>query len=202
MFCGKCGTKNPDGAKFCSSCGAPLTKTSDTAAPPQTVPGVQNSGTPVAVRPAVNLKQSNSKKLAVLGVAVLLVIILFVVLLGKCQGGGGPDGFTGMWYKSFNGGTSREVYWFKPNGELAMWTETGAPDPKGFPEAVMGHWKNAGKKDGGYAIEIIPDDGNERLQSIFGTVGTYQIEISADGYTLTIYTSAGADLILDKYPTG
>lgn len=24
MFCGKCGTNNPDGMAFCSACGAPL----------------------------------------------------------------------------------------------------------------------------------------------------------------------------------
>ena len=34
MFCSKCGTENPDGARFCASCGVALA----TAAPVQAVP--------------------------------------------------------------------------------------------------------------------------------------------------------------------
>jgi uncharacterized membrane protein len=39
MFCSKCGTENPDGAKFCSKCGAELgapVKPSETVAKPET----------------------------------------------------------------------------------------------------------------------------------------------------------------------
>nr|MCR5671045.1 zinc-ribbon domain-containing protein [Butyrivibrio sp.] len=37
-FCGKCGSTNDDGAKFCKSCGAPLGAPANTAAPKMTPP--------------------------------------------------------------------------------------------------------------------------------------------------------------------
>ncbi|MBO6302717.1 MAG: zinc-ribbon domain-containing protein, partial [Ruminiclostridium sp.] len=48
MFCGKCGSKNEDGAKFCSSCGAPLMTAAPAAAPVQPEPApVQPEPAPV-----------------------------------------------------------------------------------------------------------------------------------------------------------
>jgi uncharacterized membrane protein len=40
MFCPKCGTENPDDAKFCSKCGAGLGATSDPAGPSETSTGL------------------------------------------------------------------------------------------------------------------------------------------------------------------
>ncbi len=48
MFCGKCGSKNEDGAKFCSSCGAPLMTAAPAAAPVEPEPApVQPEPAPV-----------------------------------------------------------------------------------------------------------------------------------------------------------
>lgn len=38
MFCGLCGVRNPDGARFCSSCGKPLGTAGGTAPPPPPPP--------------------------------------------------------------------------------------------------------------------------------------------------------------------
>lgn len=48
MFCTNCGAKNDDIARFCTSCGTPITKTQDVPAQPVQ----QHSSTPPAPAPA------------------------------------------------------------------------------------------------------------------------------------------------------
>lgn len=62
MFCGKCGAQNPDGAAFCSKCGAPLTVADAPAAP------------------ASDAKKHRFIGIAAVGIAVLLVVILLIAL--------------------------------------------------------------------------------------------------------------------------
>lgn len=68
MFCGKCGTKNADGATFCTGCGAKLN-------------GEQTakSGTSIAVNP-----NDKNRKVGIIAVAVVAVIIsgLIIALFG------------------------------------------------------------------------------------------------------------------------
>lgn len=49
MFCSKCGTENPDGARFCASCGVALAVAAPVQAPPPPPPVRGNADpTPVA----------------------------------------------------------------------------------------------------------------------------------------------------------
>ena len=64
MFCSKCGEKNAAGAKFCSSCGAPLTQAAAVEAPaPRAVGGKRTSGMAIA-----------SLILGILGISILAII--------------------------------------------------------------------------------------------------------------------------------
>lgn len=67
MFCGKCGTKNPDNAAFCSQCGAPLS-------------GASAGG---AARTAGAVKVDN-RKVGIAAAAAVIVVaaVLLVTLLG------------------------------------------------------------------------------------------------------------------------
>jgi TM2 domain-containing membrane protein YozV len=50
MFCSKCGTENPDGARFCASCGVALATVAPAQAPPPPPPvrGAEAAATPMS----------------------------------------------------------------------------------------------------------------------------------------------------------
>jgi hypothetical protein len=69
MFCGECGTNNPDTNQFCNNCGKPLAK-------PQQAPPLTPAGTPVtpvAQRPPAKV----SKKL--IGIVLVIMVIAVVI---------------------------------------------------------------------------------------------------------------------------
>jgi uncharacterized membrane protein YvbJ len=93
MFCGECGTQNPDTNSFCKNCGKPLRK-AGAAAPAPSAPVVQAqpvlqqpAGAP-AVQPAATIKTSwpLAKKLAVVsiicGIGAFIVIPYILGILG------------------------------------------------------------------------------------------------------------------------
>ena len=61
MFCQKCGTENPDGAKFCKSCGRPI----------QQIPPVPPTPTVTPMPPAK--KKSGGKKIVIALVVILAI---------------------------------------------------------------------------------------------------------------------------------
>lgn len=79
MFCGKCGSENPDDALFCTSCGAPLAK--EAPARPAPAAGV------APARPITAASGSNKHKLigicAVAVVALLAVILIISIFSGR-----------------------------------------------------------------------------------------------------------------------
>lgn len=67
MFCGKCGTQNPDNAKFCASCGAPM------------------SAIP-APEAASSASKNTNRKVGIIAVgvcALLVLILLFTLFSGR-----------------------------------------------------------------------------------------------------------------------
>lgn len=79
MYCGKCGNQNPDGATFCSNCGAPLSQASNSK--PASISGsaVRSSfGTASTV-----VKKTNPLPLFIgAGVVIVLIIILVATFTG------------------------------------------------------------------------------------------------------------------------
>jgi zinc-ribbon domain len=80
MFCGECGTENPDTNQFCKNCGKPLKKKQlqpapavVTAAPPQHIPPVPF--------PAIPKKPGSSKKFIIIGAVIVVVIIAAIFLM-------------------------------------------------------------------------------------------------------------------------
>lgn len=72
MFCGACGAKNPDGAAFCQSCGAPLRE-------------MQAEAVPQGGSAADSIQSSQRNKMigiAAVAVAAIVVVFLAVNLLG------------------------------------------------------------------------------------------------------------------------
>jgi hypothetical protein len=51
MFCGECGTQNPDTNQFCKNCGKPLRKPGQAPAPQPAAVPVQPAAAPVPVQP-------------------------------------------------------------------------------------------------------------------------------------------------------
>lgn len=75
MFCGNCGTQNPDNAAFCKQCGTQLRKPVRTPAPAPGSRAPVERRTP-ARRPASGRGQLDSSKLVVIGAIALAAIIL------------------------------------------------------------------------------------------------------------------------------
>ena len=72
MFCGACGAKNPDGAAFCQSCGAPLRE-------------MQAEAVPQGGSAADSIQSSQRNKMigiAAVAAAAIVVVFLAVNLLG------------------------------------------------------------------------------------------------------------------------
>lgn len=94
MFCGECGTQNPDSNQFCRNCGKPLIRRQPAAqvteppAPPETYPAAQP--VPVPVQPAVAAEPPGSAPASVqkrprnwLGIfSLVLGILSWVILTG------------------------------------------------------------------------------------------------------------------------
>lgn len=74
MFCGACGTKNPDGAAFCQSCGAPLRE-------------MQAEAVPQGGSAADSIQSSQRNKMigiaAVAAAAIVVVFLAFNLLGGR-----------------------------------------------------------------------------------------------------------------------
>jgi hypothetical protein len=86
MFCGECGTQNPDTNQFCKNCGKPLKKPQPAAVPvtpvivPPQAPPVYYQPPPAAAQPAsapagapVTVKPPLNKTMLALGVLGILV---------------------------------------------------------------------------------------------------------------------------------
>lgn len=84
MFCNNCGTKNADGVKFCSNCGAQL------SAPAQetTVLNQNQQGVQQPISPVHPPKKSNGKMIGIIcGVAVAVIAVIVAVVLALNLGG-------------------------------------------------------------------------------------------------------------------
>lgn len=87
MFCGKCGTENNNGSKFCRACGAPLVSVSNNANPaPKTPvsPAPKAPGSPAP--PKVNVSDITKKakalpKKVIIGACAALVAVIVVIIV-------------------------------------------------------------------------------------------------------------------------
>lgn len=82
MFCGKCGTQNPDHAAFCKECGAQLSQ--------KKVPANANARVSSKVQPQSQRRHSapkgrrrRDKKIGMIAVAVIVLIAAFVLFGGR-----------------------------------------------------------------------------------------------------------------------
>ncbi len=84
MFCNNCGTKNADGVKFCSNCGAQLSAPTQEA----TVLNQNQQGVQQPVSPVQPPKKSNGKMIGIIcGVAVAVIAVIVAVVLALNLGG-------------------------------------------------------------------------------------------------------------------
>ena len=107
MFCPNCGTKNPDAAAFCGSCGTPLPTNPQQQAQAQPQPQPQPQpqqpvGAAAGTAPVPNAmpapagaaapaaKGSLSKRAVLIGIIVVAVIVVVAIIVGvvTCSGGG------------------------------------------------------------------------------------------------------------------
>lgn len=80
MFCTKCGANNPDGAAFCSGCGAPLKNATESATPkPQPKPQPQPKSQP---QPQTIMPKKHSSAGAIVLSIVLTAIIVAALAVG------------------------------------------------------------------------------------------------------------------------
>jgi zinc-ribbon domain len=81
MFCGECGTQNPDTNQFCRNCGKPLTKRP--AAQPAVLQPVQPAAVPVVPAPGPAPVATPKRKWNWPGiVSLILGILSWVILTG------------------------------------------------------------------------------------------------------------------------
>ena len=84
MFCGKCGTQNPDTAAFCKKCGTRLNSQAKPTA--KTTPRVPVKTQSQSKRPVPQNKRrqnKNTKKIAVVAIAAVVLILAFVLFGGR-----------------------------------------------------------------------------------------------------------------------
>ena len=80
MFCGKCGTQNPETAAFCKKCGTRLNNQAKPAV--KTTPRVPVKTQSQIKRPVPQNKRrqnKNTKKIAVVAIAAVVLILAFVL---------------------------------------------------------------------------------------------------------------------------
>lgn len=90
MFCGECGTQNPDTNKFCKNCGKALKKTQAAGETlpfnPGTGPAVVSSDTPVAIPPQPATERAGKPSrnwLAIISLMVSLVSwLVYPIIIG------------------------------------------------------------------------------------------------------------------------
>lgn len=89
MFCGECGTENPENNRFCRNCGKPLRKSAAAGQPVPAVPGpADSSPAPAPAIPAPGKKWINWIGIAALACAVLswgiltILLVILAVILG------------------------------------------------------------------------------------------------------------------------
>lgn len=78
MFCGKCGTQNPENAAFCKKCGTQLNAQKKVSAPTTAQTPVRVRPQPQQRRPAQKKNRRQDKKVGMIAVAVIAVIVLIV----------------------------------------------------------------------------------------------------------------------------
>lgn len=89
MFCSKCGANNADGAAFCSTCGAQMKKTPDTAAPQpqlQPQPQFQHQPQPQFQHQPQPQPQPQPKKHSSVGAIVLSIVLTAIIVAGLAVG--------------------------------------------------------------------------------------------------------------------
>lgn len=78
MFCGKCGTQNPDNAAFCKKCGTQLNVQKKVSASTTAQTPVRVRPQPQQRRPAQKKNRRQDKKVGMIAVAFIAVIVLIV----------------------------------------------------------------------------------------------------------------------------
>lgn len=81
MFCGKCGTQNPDTATFCKSCGTRLNGQTKPAVKTATKTPVRAQPQQQHKRPEPKYKRRQDKKVGMIAVAAVVVIVLILALV-------------------------------------------------------------------------------------------------------------------------
>lgn len=92
MFCRKCGAKNPDDAKFCSKCGAPMSSGMSMNSGGSANGGQNGNPTPMPGQPgAMPRKPKGKRNGAVIAIVVVLVVVLLAstIFVGRMLGIGG-----------------------------------------------------------------------------------------------------------------
>jgi len=81
MFCGECGTQNPDTNRFCNNCGKPLEQRQPPAAPAQPVAVYQPVPGPAASTMTVPVTTAfpTEKQLKITGIAGFLISLVSLV---------------------------------------------------------------------------------------------------------------------------
>ena len=105
MFCNNCGTEQPEGTKFCSSCGAPISGAAQPASPvqPTTTTGY-SYGAPAAPQtnqaqpfsapqydPNYNANQPKKKSKLPLIIGIVVAVVVVAVIAGIALGGSGSS---------------------------------------------------------------------------------------------------------------
>lgn len=76
MFCGNCGTQNPDNAAFCKKCGTQLNMQKRGSTPTVTQPSVKARPQPQQRRPVQKKSQRQDKRVGMIAMAVVVAIVL------------------------------------------------------------------------------------------------------------------------------
>lgn len=86
MFCPKCGTQNPDGSDFCSSCGASFARPQQ-ASSAADVTAADHSASAVLAARGASRNMLDFRKLIVALAVVAVIVIVFLMFFFGCSGG-------------------------------------------------------------------------------------------------------------------